>query len=254
MLSAYYNEQFYSARNTDASVRSAQVILPLLYNLYRPVSVIDIGCGSGGWLATAESLGSLKLKGLDGSWVKKEELLSKRIEFAPVDFEKDVEIEEKYDLCISVEVAEHLPPTRAKIFVDTLCKCSDVVLFSAAIKQQGGTNHINEQWQSYWISLFDANDYDCLDIFRPSIWKNEKAKWWYRQNISLFVLRTSDLPSLKNSKSMAVPIADIVHPENYENKIKGYKQLIEYPTLPFCLKCVKRYLAIKIERIRGQVA
>jgi SAM-dependent methyltransferase len=253
MLSEYYNTQFYSGQ-IDGSVRSAEVILPLLYKLYQPLSVIDIGCGLGDWLATAESLGSLKLRGLDGNWVKKEQLLSKNIDFTSVDFQKTVEIEEKYDLCISVEVAEHLPATHAQIFVDTLCKCSDVVLFSAAIKEQGGTNHINEQWQSYWISLFDSNDYDCLDIFRQGIWKNEEVEWWYRQNIFLFVLRTSDLSNLKNSTSMAAPIADIVHPENYENKIKAYKQMIQYPTLLFCLKCIKRYLAVKMKRLMGQAA
>jgi hypothetical protein len=53
---------------------------------------------------------------------------------------------------------------------------------------------------------------------------------------------------------MAVPIADIVHPENYENKIKGYKQTIQYPTLLFCLQCIKRYIAVKIKRLMGQAA
>jgi SAM-dependent methyltransferase len=96
MLSEYYNTQFYSGQ-IDGSVRSAKVILPLLYKLYQPLSVIDIGCGLGDWLATAESLGSLKLRGLDGNWVKKEQLLSKNIDFTAVDFQKSVEIEEKYD-------------------------------------------------------------------------------------------------------------------------------------------------------------
>ena len=252
MLDDHYGPEFYS-RQIDGSARSARVILQLLYDVYRPLSVVDVGCGRGSWLATAESLGSVKLKGLDGTWAEKAGLLSKNIDFAPVDFENDVEIAEHYDLCISVEVAEHLSEARAKRFINTLCKSSDVVLFSAAIKQQGGTHHVNEQWQSYWISLFDANGYECLDILRPAIWKNAEVEWWYRQNIFLFVRRGSTRANLAAARSMVVPIADIVHPENFEHKIRSHKQMVQrmlqYPSLAFCLRCMKRYVAVKLERL-----
>ena len=77
-LSKLYDMNFYS-RNLEGMTNSAKEVLTLLYEYYRPQSVIDMGCGRGAWLAIAESLGSTKLKGLDGSWVKKEELLSKNI-------------------------------------------------------------------------------------------------------------------------------------------------------------------------------
>jgi len=35
----------------------------------------------------------------------------------------------------------------------------DNVLFSAAIPNQGGTGHINEQWQEYWAEKFYANGF-----------------------------------------------------------------------------------------------
>jgi hypothetical protein len=248
-----YTSRFYQ-KQIDGSARSAQAVLHFLYSLYKPLSVIDIGCGHGAWLATAESLGSLTLKGLDGPWVDQSSLLSKNINFSSIDFEKDFSVDEKYDLCISVEVAEHLPESRSRFFIQTLCKSSDVVLFSAAIKEQGGTNHINEQWQSYWINLFDKNDYDCLDIIRPVLWKNEDVEWWYRQNIFLFVRRLSDLIKLKNTLDVTSPITDIVHPVNFENRMKSYKNMIQYPTLFFCLTCFKRYIEVKIERLKGKMS
>lgn len=55
----------------------------------------------------------------------------------------------RFDLAMTIEVAEHLTPVRADSFVEDLTRLSDVVLFSAAIPAQGGINHVNEQWQSY---------------------------------------------------------------------------------------------------------
>jgi len=226
----------------SGSFRSAKVVLSLLYKFYQPLSVVDVGCGLGSWLAAAESFGSQRLKGFDGNWVNKDNLLSKNIDFTPVDIAiNGLELKEKYDLCISVEVAEHLPEACSNGFVQTLCKASDVILFSAAIKYQGGMRHVNEQWQSYWIKLFNTNGYQCLDIFRPVIWENKEVDWWYRQGIFLFINRASSLENINNLKNTMVPIADIVHPVAYENLYKK----IQYPTIRFCLNCIKHYFLNK---------
>jgi hypothetical protein len=79
--------------------------------------------------------------------------------FAEVELDKGISVDRKYDLAISVEVAEHLPPNAADIFIESIVKASDIVLFSAAIPFQGGTNHINEQWPEYWNKLFNKNGY-----------------------------------------------------------------------------------------------
>jgi SAM-dependent methyltransferase len=247
-LKDYYGPDFY--RNRDGSLRSAQIILSILYKLYQPLSVVDIGCGLGSWLAAAESLGSRKLKGFDGSWVNKDNLLSKNIDFTAVDINKnELELKEKYDLCISLEVAEHLPGAYSDRFVERLCQASDIILFSAAIKYQGGIQHINEQRQSYWIKLFDSNGYKCLDIFRPVIWENNAVEWWYRQNIFLFVNRLPESGSVNNlGNAMLCPIADIVHPENYENKcvnLENLQKQMKYPTIRFILRSINRYFLNK---------
>lgn len=245
-LSNLYDANFYM-RNIEGMTNSAHEVLALLYKCYRPQSVIDIGCGRGAWLAVAESLGSTKLKGLDGSWVKKEELLSKNINFTTVNFNESIpEIEEKYDLCISLEVAEHIIEEKAKQFVDILCKVSDVVLFSAAIKYQGGTNHINEQWQSYWVNLFKYNGYKCVDLFRPLLWMNESVEWWYRQNVFLFFNNKAPSITFDELKTKQEPMIDIVHPVFYEKKIEKLRHRIKYPTLRFCLDCIKRFVINKI--------
>lgn len=244
----FYDDDFYKKQVED-SIRSAKVVLGILFEVYKPFSVIDFGCGYGSWLMVAESLGSKVLKGFDGDWILKEKLLSKKIDFSPVNFE-DFEVHgiDKYDLSISLEVAEHLSEEIAESLINTLCKASDIVLFSASIKHQGGTNHINEQWQSYWINLFQANGFEPFDIFRGAIWDNNKVKWWYRQNTFLYVNTITNNPKLNFEmlKAMEKPIPDVVHPQYYERRITNYIKQIQEPTLKFCLDNFKRYVFRKL--------
>lgn len=143
-----YNEAFYRSQ-VHGSVRSAKLVMEALFEYLQPRSVLDLGCGRGGWLAAAGELGATKLVGRDGPWIERSALLSQRIEFESCDMAAEIPVEGRFDMAISIEVAEHLPPSRAESFVDTLCSASDIVLFGAAIPRQGGTGHVNERCQSY---------------------------------------------------------------------------------------------------------
>jgi len=249
LTGGHYTEKFYS-RHIDGSVRSANIILDILFKLYKPSSVVEFGCGRGGWLAAAESLGSKVLKGFDGIWVKEEELESKTIDFSAVDFEKGIEVESGYDLAISLEVAEHLSESKAKKFVETICDSSDVVLFSAAIVHQGGKGHINEQWQSYWVNKFKNNGYMCIDMFRKEVWENDDVEWWYRQNIFLFVNKSSaskkpELDVFRKMESSANQILNMAHPLGYEGKINE----IYNPNFNFCMRCFRRFVKAKFRKL-----
>lgn len=255
-----YDKAFYSD-SMDGSSRSAAIVLALLYEHYKPRSVIDVGCGQGAWLAAAESLGSQTLKGLDGEWIRQEVLLSKNIEFSPINLDVAMpELDRKYDLCISLEVAEHLSVEKARPFIDFLCKTSDVVLFSAAIKYQDGRNHVNEQWQSYWIDLFKNNGYECLDIFRPHVWNNSLVEWWYRQNLFVFVDPGHPPFSIDILRGLEKTVWDVAHPVNYERKVvrsesrlakvQSYRRLVEDPSFRFCLECIRRWFWNRVRKVR----
>ena len=248
-LYEYYDKTFYDY-HIEGMSKSAMIVLRLLYEHYKPQTVIDVGCGQGAWLAAAESFGAKKLKGIDGEWVSKEDLLSKNIDFIEANFNKAIpKLNERYDLCISLEVAEHIPEENAKQFIDLLCEASDIVLFSAAIKYQGGTNHINEQWQSYWVDLFRSNGYKCIDCLRGTIWGNRSVEWWYRQNTFLFVGPNNVSLNLDALRALVKPILNIAHPINYERKIESYRNKIKYPTLKFCIGCIKRYINNKLQKV-----
>ena len=58
------------------SVPSARVVVDELFNLLRPDSVLDVGCGRGGWLAAWESAGCAQVCGVDGDYVDRTQLVT----------------------------------------------------------------------------------------------------------------------------------------------------------------------------------
>lgn len=125
-------------------------------------SVIDFGCGSGYYLNGAHKTGA-RVLGYEYSYEQCKpyipEPIKDCVKYADLTQPIKNEKNEKYDLAMSLEVAEHLPENKADIFVGNIITSSDHVFFSAAIPGQGGTNHINEQPREYWIEKFKANKY-----------------------------------------------------------------------------------------------
>lgn len=190
MMAPSYSPKFYAA-HMEGSRRSARQVVPLLMELLEPESVVDIGCGVGIWLAEFSSQG-VEVCGADGGYCQDAGLVIDRLNFHAVDLSacsqtgKVPGIERKFSLCLSLEVAEHLSESCADGFVNLLTNLSDVVLFSAAIPDQGGTNHINEQWPPYWIEKFRNRGFIPTDIIRILTWDNRDIESWYRQNMVLF--------------------------------------------------------------------
>jgi len=194
-----YGATFYD-RQREGSLNSARAILPIVFNLVRPKSVVDFGCGVGTWLATAKQLGAERCVGLEGSWVKTQPLADAELDIRDTELEQPVPLDERFDLAMSLEVAEHLRPQRSDSFVADLCKASDVVIFSAAMPGQDGDGHQNEQWPSYWAERFTGNGYMPLDVIRPIVQANATVEVWYRTNVVLYARPEQGLKILGNLK------------------------------------------------------
>jgi hypothetical protein len=218
-----YDDDFY-ARQAGGSVRSAGVVVPYVVSLLSPRSVIDMGCGVGTWLNVFLEHGVETILGVDGDYVPRQALLIPLDRFAVRDLTKPVGIADRFDLAVSLEVAEHLPPEAASHFVDELVALSDVVLFSAAIPGQGGVEHVNEQWQSYWRDLFEERGYSPVDCIRARFWLEPSIAAYYRQNIILYAKRTAleGRPELKREaeRTSVVPF-NIVHPDVFTWNLKA---------------------------------
>jgi hypothetical protein len=133
------------------------------------------------------------------------------------DLRKPLHLNHRFDLVVSLEVAEHLPPESAVSFVNTLCQLGDVVLFSAAIPFQGGEHHVNEQWPDYWAAMFESRGYFACDIIRPLIWNDARVSWCYRQNTFLFLNEAArqQYPKLGSTVMSPSELHRLVHPEKY---------------------------------------
>jgi len=146
---------------------------------------LDVGCGTGTWLEATSSIGSTSTVGIEGDWLPAH-LFHTGSSLVRKDLQQGFDLNKKFDLTISLEVAEHLPSSSAPSFVSSLASSSDLILFSAAPPGQGGNNHVNEQPLQYWIDLFSHHGFSPLDYIRPVIWNDPKIDFWYKQNILVF--------------------------------------------------------------------
>lgn len=193
MINKLYDEKFYE-KQIDGSYRSAVIYAQHLSTIFVPMSVADLGCGRGAWLKAFGQIGSRKLVGFDGRWNSQNQMIDQNITYIPTDLNEPLNYsKDPFDLAISLEVAEHLDNMSSAIFIQNLTSLSDVVLFGAAYKNQGGVDHINEQTHTYWAKLFIQNGFFPYDIFRPLVWGNVDVKFWYQQNTFLYVKRSSKI-------------------------------------------------------------
>jgi SAM-dependent methyltransferase len=169
--------------------RSAEVLVPLVLQLVRARSVIDVGCGQGAWLAVFREHGAQEILGVDGDYVDRTRLQIAPACFQAWDLTQPLRLDRRFDLVVSLEVAEHLPGDCSTQFVESLSRLGPMVLFSAAVPYQQGVQHLNEQWPNYWAQRFRACGFEPVDCLRRRVWEDERVEWWYRQNIFLYVER-----------------------------------------------------------------
>lgn len=187
--------------------RSAAVVVPIFLQGYKPHTVYDVGGGEGFWAQEFDRAGCLA-RVLDGAEAGPDIVLDLANPFPGL---------AEADLAVCLEVAEHLPEERADGFIQDLCSLAPVVLFSAAIPEQGGIDHLNEQWPGYWVERFARQGFECSGALRWEIWDDFRVENWYRQNILVAARNPSALPRFFDT-----PLArpwPVVHPVLYEARV-----------------------------------
>ncbi len=217
-MSSVYDQQFYDNQRAG-SLLSASIVLPHLESIYPEIrSVVDVGCGGGTWLSYFGNKG-VRILGIDGNVLPPEDMMIPTEAYRRQNLEDRISAPATFDLCMCLEVAEHLPANRAATFVEDLCQLGNLVLFGAGIPGQGGTNHINCQWQSYWIEMFRQQGFGIYDLIRPTLWNDSRIEWWYLQNTMVFVRSArADLTSAaeRYSSGRDHVLVDVVHPRALE--------------------------------------
>ena len=180
-----YDSGFFDYVDSGA-IRSARAIVGRLFPLLRPGSVLDVGCGRGGWLGAWKAAGCADIQGIDGDYVDREKLYIPRENFLPANLAMPFDLGRRFDLVQCLEVAEHIEPARADGLIDSIVHHGDIVLFSAAVPGQGGTQHINERPLEYWRDLFASHGFAAFDAVRPDAHTDSRIEPWYRFNSILY--------------------------------------------------------------------
>jgi hypothetical protein len=143
--------------------------------------IIDVGCGPGIYVK------ALREAGVDADGVD----LDPACPYDIMDVFSD-EFEAKYkgyDLAMCLEVAEHLPESKAGDLVKRLTTLAPTVLFSAAVPNQGGHGHINCQPKEYWISKFAELNYVVDSVSTLKLLDFITSGYhmgWFRNNAVVF--------------------------------------------------------------------
>jgi SAM-dependent methyltransferase len=229
---------------------SPRVIVPMVFDLLKPDSVMDVGCGTGTFLRAFKECGVARVFGIDGPWVDKR-LLWQHIspdEFVCSDLSRGEfpDTQGFFDLAVCLEVAEHLRHEAADSLVDFLTSNSKVILFSAAVPHQGGQNHVNEQWPRYWVDKFAGRNFVFADVVRPLIWNDDRVQYWYRQNIFLIVAREK-WNDFHFQRQPNEAVLDVVHPELYLKKARQLRLILSgEATFSFYCKSMAKFFLRKI--------
>lgn len=183
MLENQYKKSFF--KNRSRLNWRAPIICGAIKNILEPERLIDVGCATGDLVAEFLVMG-IDAYGIEGSNNCREYLECPGERIFHLDLRVPiVEKSDRYDLSICFEVAEHIEPDYADIFVDNLALLSDRILISAAPPGQDGRCHWNCQPAEYWADKFMQRGYYFRQLFVTAL-RSEWSAWKMKPGIKAY--------------------------------------------------------------------
>lgn len=146
-----YGDRFYDDVD-PASERLYARLADAIVDIWAPRTVVDVGCGTGFMLARLAERGA-DVQGIEGSRAAIRRG-PPEIPIVRANLEHGVPQLGTFDVCLCIEVAEHLRARTGPRLVEGLTRLSNIIVFTAAQPGQQGRAHVNTQPKSYWSSLF----------------------------------------------------------------------------------------------------
>jgi hypothetical protein len=171
--------------------RGGRIFAKVVREIFPEVrSAIDVGAGSGGYVCHLRKSG-IEAVGVEYSVVGRVLGRLQGATMLPFDCSQHEPSKNvgRFDLSFSIEVGEHLPTDLSAKFVEFIAERSDLVIFSAAHKGQGGHGHINEQSKEFWADLFEEKGFKKSTIMELEIVNSLKRlsyKGWLPINLQVF--------------------------------------------------------------------
>jgi predicted TPR repeat methyltransferase len=112
----YYTDHYYEHDVLGPAMQSAPRICRAIIERFRPADVIDVGCGTGDYLAAFREAG-IEGHGIELASAALKRCREKGLDVARIDLMTARELPWRADLVYSFEVAEHIPESAAVTFV-----------------------------------------------------------------------------------------------------------------------------------------
>jgi len=166
------------------------LLAAIIYCLYKPRCVLDIGCGNGWYCRYFKDCFVPTVKGIEGNpdvvsigiyGDILEHDLTKPINYFLPSLKSD-----SFDLVICLEVGEHIPARYEKIFIDNVVGfVSKFLVLSWAVPEQPGRGHVNLKTNRYVIEKM-KNKGLSLDEKRTRTLREYNSLWWFKQSVMAF--------------------------------------------------------------------
>lgn len=189
-LASLYGEVFFKEWGTANKkyVETANAIAKLLFEIFQPHRLADIGSGPGIYAAAFRNLG-VEVLAIDGV------IPPPQFSACPPDAIRDFRqhfpnIWGQFDAAFCFEVVEHIDEEYSSSFLSSLSGFGDLLIISYAPPHQGGTGHVNEQPKRYWVKKLGELGFTYDRVTTGKIlehFKNNKTPYmWMTENICIF--------------------------------------------------------------------
>lgn len=177
-MSNPYNDKFY--QNHLKKQEILKVYATKLYQMYKPESVIDVGCGPAYAISKFQEMGC-QVKGLeysiDAARRAAPEPVKPLLEECDVTSWLQIWSFKKYDLALSWHMAEHVPEVHSDKIVEGLSRLSNLIHFSAAPPGQAGVGHVNCKKPEWWAEKFADKGYTVDETATKEWWEAMNSKY-----------------------------------------------------------------------------
>ena len=157
-------------------------VLPTI--LQESSSIVDFGCGDGSYIKHIHSTLDIKTKAFDGN----PHVNKITNGFATqLDLSQPFNLNEKFDVVMSLEVAEHIPTQYESIYINNIINHTNkYIIISWAIPYQGGKGHVNERSNTYVINTFQNKNFKHLESISNHLRNCVTNCHWFKNTLFVF--------------------------------------------------------------------